>query len=165
MKTYREFAPSTFDSKGLGLSERQDWLVVQVYRNRDSDALARSNFRVTERMLTEVDAEGINHECHRFGHWANGWFEILIVRPGSAAASKAENIEHRIENYPILDEEDYSELEFTEANEVWKNCYSDSQRIEYIRDNRSQFEFRSFSDMLSCVRGNYFAGYASELLS
>lgn len=51
------------------------------------------------------------------------------------------------------------------AQEVWRTCYSDAERIDYIREHRSQFEFRSFADMLGCVRGRYFAGYASELLS
>ena len=56
-------------------------------------------------------------------------------------------------------------VESEEAERIWRDCYDASQRIEYIRDHSSQFEFRSFADMLSCVRGNHFAGYASELLA
>lgn len=53
----------------------------------------------------------------------------------------------------------------SEANAVWRDCYQLKERVEYVRKHRGQFDFRSFSDMLSCLRGNYFAGYASELLS
>lgn len=48
-----------------------------------------------------------------------------------------------------------------------RNCTSRltlRERVEYIRKHRSQFEFRDFADMLGCVRGKYFAGYASELI-
>jgi hypothetical protein len=64
-----------------------------------------------------------------------------------------------------LDESDFSEVEQEEANETWRNCYDVSERVKYIREHRSQFEFHDLGDMLGCVRGNYFAGYASELLS
>jgi len=57
-----------------------------------------------------------------------------------------------------------SKVEEEEAQRVWRECYSTSERIEYVRRHSSQFDFRSFSDLLGCVRGRYFAGYASELL-
>lgn len=65
----------------------------------------------------------------------------------------------------VLDEEDYSAREHESANQLWLDCYSPSKRIEYIRKHRNQFNFAAFSDLLKCVRGEYFAGYASELLS
>ena len=52
-----------------------------------------------------------------------------------------------------------------EANRVWTDCYDDTERVKYIRDNRSEFEFRDFADLMGCARGTYFAGYASELLN
>jgi hypothetical protein len=54
--------------------------------------------------------------------------------------------------------------EHEEADSRWSS-YSASDRIAYIRKHRSEFEFRSLADMFSCVRGNYFGGYASGLLS
>ena len=103
-------------------------------------------------------------EIHRFGHWACGWFEIMIVRPGSQCAKQAQAIESALAGYPVLDEDDFSDREHAAANEAWEHCYTDKQRIEYIQDHRSQFEFHSIADMMSCVRGKYFAGYASELI-
>jgi hypothetical protein len=160
MKTYAEFQPTGFDCRGLALDERQAWL-VSIGRNRDSGALDRSNF---ECALKSMGGESDDVEVHRFGHWACGWFEIILVRPDSAASKEAEEIEGALANYPVLNDAHYSELESEEANETWRS-YRDAERIDYMRKNREQFEFRSFADMLSCARGKYFAGYASELLS
>lgn len=159
MRTYSSYKPSAFDTAGLGMPDRQDWLVAPCGRNRDSDTLAESNWYAQARRIPE----GEDAEICRFGHWACGWFEILIVRPGSAAATEAEKIERKINDYPILDESDHSGREQAEADRVWE-CMEVKERIEYIRDHRSQFEFYNFADMLGCVRGRYFAGYASELL-
>lgn len=163
MKTYSEYRPTQFDQPGLALDDKQDWLVC-IGRNRDSDALARSNWRVAEKSFEALDPSGVDHEVHRFGHWACGWLELIIVRPDTPCAKEAGDMEAALADYPILDEHDCSEEEQTEANETWANCYSASARIAYIRKNRAQFEFHSLEDMLSCVRGKYFAGYASELI-
>jgi hypothetical protein len=105
-----------------------------------------------------------DHEVLDFSHWANGWFRICIIRPGTPSHITAQDIETNLDIYPILNEEDLSEREHEAATYVWEICYNNAQRLEYIRENRSQFEFRSFAEMLGCVRGSYFCGYASELL-
>lgn len=93
---------------------------------------------------------------------------IAIEADGTAESDKALAIAdrqvERLEDYPILDEYDFSEREMEAANQIWKECYSWQERIKYIRRNASQFEFRDYADMISCVRGEYFAGYVSELL-
>lgn len=162
METYSKFAPTGFDPAGAFLDDdRQDWLVVPVSRTRDTGPLEESNFDAALEML---GGESDDVEVHRFGHWGPGWFEIIIVRPGSEAETAAKEIESRLEDYPLLDEDDASERETEAANDVWRDCYNVKERVRYIRKNRSQFEFRSLSDMLGCVRGEYFSGYASELL-
>ena len=55
MITYREFRPSGFDVKGLGLDDRQDWLVAPVTVNRDSNCLERSNWEVVTDDITSTD--------------------------------------------------------------------------------------------------------------
>ena len=163
MITYSEFRPTPFDAKGLGCDYRQDWLVAPVSQTRDSDALDRSNFETMQRIL---DDAGGDYEVHRFGHWGPGWFEIILVEPGTKCASEAEECEGALANYPVLDDENFCELETQEADEVWRECYTVADRIEYIRNaSPGEFEFGSFADLLGCVRGHYFAGYASEPLS
>lgn len=137
-----------------------------VGQSRDSDALERSNF---ECMLTAIGGESDVVTVVRESHWAVGWIEwIAIEADGSpesdAALQTADEIAERLENYPVINDEHLSEEEQNEANDIWRECYSPFERIEYIRENRSQFEFHDFADMLGCVRGRYFIGYASELL-
>jgi hypothetical protein len=108
MRTYAEFRPTAFDCAGLALEDRQGWLVAPCGHNRDSTLLAESNWAAQEKALPEGD----DVEVHRFGHWANGWFELTIVRPGSAAAKEAVEIESALANYPVLSDEDYSAREF-----------------------------------------------------
>ena len=133
-----------------------------VARNRDSDLLSNSNF---ETALEQLGGEGENVEIVRIGHWACGWIEYLGVREGTPEYDSAVEIHASLEDYPVLDDEDLSQREYEEAHRVWADCYSASERIKYIRDNRSQFEFDNFADLLGNARGKYFSGYASELLA
>jgi hypothetical protein len=56
-------------------------------------------------------------------------------------------------------------LESEDANETWKNCYDRAERAEYMRENRSQFDFNSLADIRAQLNGEYFGGYAGELLN
>ena len=160
MNAYSEFRPTPFDCRGRGLSNRQSWFVAPVGRNRDSGPLDESNFAVALKML---GGESATVEVHRFGHWGPGWFEIILVAPESMAHRQCVVIESSLADYPVMDEEDYCRREQDEAEEVWRNCYRPKDRIAYIRQNRSQFEYGSLAELLANVRGRQFGGYASEL--
>jgi hypothetical protein len=162
MITYSEFRPTPFDTFGSFLPDLQSWFVAPVSRNRDSGPLDESNFSVALKML---GGESDTVEVQRFGHWGPGWFEIILVAPNSTAFKEAESMEASLADYPVLDDMDYSEREQEAANQTWKQCYRDKERIAYIRKHRYQFEFRDFRDLLGCVRGNYFNGYAGELIN
>lgn len=146
-------------------------------RSRDSDALERANF---DAMLKALGGER-SHEtlgdpndpgCAlplvkivRESHWAVGWVEwIAIHESANEQLEIADKIAGKLEDYPVVDEHLWSEYEQADADETWKNCFRPKERIEWIRKHRSQFEFHDFKDLLGCVRGNYFSGYASELL-
>lgn len=112
MIQYKDFRPSGFDVRGLGLPDRQDWYVVKVTQTRDSEAIERSNFAVAELIFEEVSSEDSeDYENHRFNHWACGWFEILLVRPNSKCYEKALIIEHALEDYTILSETHLSQMD------------------------------------------------------
>lgn len=164
MKTLESiiFTPSGWDSRAnyAGQTEFPGLLVV-LGRNRDSDELAESNWRVA---LKDLGGESETVQVIRIGHWACGWVEYLCVKEGSEHQESAQEMVDRLEEYPILDEDDFSELETEEAERVWKDCFNVRERIAYIRGHQSQFEPQSFADLLGCVRGLYFIGYASELL-
>ncbi len=136
-------------------------LLVLVTRSRDSDVLTESNF---ETALSRLGGESDNVHVIRFGHWACGWWEALCVVDNTPEAKLASEMHEAIESYPVLDEDDYSERETEAANETWKNCYTKQDRLRYIRERRSQFDFHDFKDLIANVKGDYFSGYASELL-
>lgn len=124
METYSEFQPTGFDAAGLNLPDRQNWLVCPVSINRDSDSLTRSNWEQMIQSLpdeSELDESEMTWERHSFNHWACGWFEIAIVKPGTESARIAEQIESRLEDYPVLDESHYSQIEYDEFLESWAN--------------------------------------------
>lgn len=135
-------------------------------QNRDSCCLERSNFRSGLKAIGGESETEEGVQVVREGHWACGWVEWIAIPfgPSKALAAACETME-ALESYPVVDEEDWCELEAEEAHEVWKSCYDWRERVEYIRENEGQFGFSSLSDLMSCVRGEYFAGYAGEFLA
>lgn len=143
MRTYREFQPTGFDAKGflshsIGPEDDpdvSDWLVLPVSQTRDSGCFDRCNFETALRLISAADPEETDHVSPRFGHWGPGWFEIILVRPGSPAFKVAENIESFLADYPSLDDDRLSEMEWDEAARYWESL-SVRDRIELIRESR-----------------------------
>ena len=154
--------PSAFDSFAnyAGQTDFAGWDCL-LTRNRDSDVLTECNFAVA---LERLGGEGDDVQVYRFGHWACGWWEALAVRQGTAAHARATEIAERLADYPVLDDDAYSAAEQEAADQIWRDCYSPKERIAYIRRHRSQFEPNDWRDLRACVRGEYFGGYASELV-
>lgn len=154
--------PSAYDSLDnyVGETEFPEFYVV-VCQNRDSDCLARSNFRSALKLL---GGESSSVVIHRFGHWACGWWEALCVLKDTPTYLIAELLEEDLEDYPVVDDEDFSNLEQEEADYIWKNCYNNEQRITYMRTHKSEIEPRSLADLLACAKGKYFLGDPSTLL-
>ena len=116
MQTYKEYQPTQFDRKGAFLQDQGDWLVTPVIQTRDSEALELSNFEVC---LSQLGGESETVEVHRFGHWGPGWFEIIIVKPNTPQSKIAEDIESALSDYPVLDDEHFSELEYNQNTDYW----------------------------------------------
>jgi hypothetical protein len=147
------------------------WALGPVIRHRDSDCLQESNAAALEKHLESDPTLADDWTITGCGHWAVGWVDHLSYRAVEADGKTATRIARvlrawfaALDDYPIADEDDFSRREQEEADRVWQDCYSPVERIEYIRRHRSQFEFHDWLDLLGCVRGKYFAGYASDLL-
>jgi hypothetical protein len=154
--------PSGWDSSANYIGETLfNGLEVVMTRSRESDLLTESNW---DTALTMLGGESDSVVIHRFGHWACGWWEALCVMPNTAAYIIGEDIVKSLANYPVLDEEDWSQREDEEAQQVWADRYNDRERVEYIRNSRNEFNFHDFAEMLAVARGKYFNGYASELI-
>lgn len=129
---YKDFAPTGFDPKGAFLDDRQEWLVMPVYRTRGSGTLDNSNFEAVLGILKDAYGEDSElFECHCFNHWADGWFEIIIVHP--SLADKVKEIEERLENYSVLDEEDFSRREYEATLEL-----IESSGKRYVNDKATE---------------------------
>ena len=163
MRTFRDYCrqAQSFAYDRETFETYKDWRVTSFARHRDSECWQESNFHVALRELGGETTDRV--AVLRFGHWAVGWVEHILVAPSTWQSGKAAELAEREANYPILDEHDFCEREQEAADLTWKNCYSSAERIRYIREHRSQFEPRSFAELLGCVRGNYFLGYASEM--
>lgn len=135
MKTLTEVAdnPSGWDSRsnymGRNLDELSNLYVVMT-RSPQSDILTESNWDAALKLLG-----GESEDCvvHRFGHWACGWWEALCVTENLKA--KGEEIEKRIDIYPVLDEVDFSNREMESAEETWK-WMSVAERVKLCQEAR-----------------------------
>ncbi len=128
MRKYKDFQPTGFDPKGLNADSTGigEYYVV-LGRNRDSNVLAESNFAHALREIGGEDGEHV--QVHRFGHWANGWFDLILVDDTKLEA--AEEIQNAIEDYCVLDDADFSEREYKSAHEYWKHCGT-RERIKWL---------------------------------
>lgn len=127
METYASHRPTAFDSHIC--SELDAFLIAPVSQTRDSGCLERSNWTVVTSAVLAVST----HEqtaIHRFGHWACGWYELLLIHPDDEAALReAEEFEAALENYPVADDEHLSALEWQEACDYWERA-SVRERVE-----------------------------------
>ena len=93
-----------------------DWIIVHTI-TRDSDLLARSNWESFINELNGIDTD--TWAVERSNHWAVGWVDYLAVAPGSEAQQSADQLNARIEEYPVLDEEAYSAAEWQATADLW----------------------------------------------
>jgi hypothetical protein len=112
---YGDHSPTAFD-RNINIddedTERSKWFVMPVSRTRDSGPLDESNFHS---FLDGLGGESETVEVHRFGHWGPGWYEIIIVSPEDEKALKsAYDMARSLENYPALDDQDWSNREWEE---------------------------------------------------
>lgn len=125
------------------IGESWDGWYAFMGQSRDSDALERSNFDCALAALRalpewnmpddETPSRIIVHESH----WAFGWVEWIAIHETDAVAlSAANDIAARLENYPVVDEDHYSELEYNEACEWWARM-TVADRLDAIRRSHS----------------------------
>jgi hypothetical protein len=106
--------------------EDADDFAIFYTHNRDSGLLDLSNFQViAKEMEPFIERGGVRSESH--SHWACGWiagFAIRVYHDGQVtpAFAKWHELQERIDDYPILDETDYSNQEYAAAVENIANA-------------------------------------------
>ncbi len=136
------------------ISDSQNWAVIYTH-NRDSGLLDQSNASVITKSLfpfTEGDDPDVVFECH--SHWAVGHvdgFSIRVFRDGEItdAFKQYHELVEQMDDYPILDESDYSDREYAatlsnikDAGWLLKNDFELPERWEcevysWLSDHRS----------------------------
>lgn len=104
---------------------------VFLSQHRDSDSLTRSNFICG---LEALGGESDTVQVIREGHWAVGWVEWIAIHQDDTAALKiADSIAEKLEDYPVVNEDHLSELEWDEAQTYWGQL-SIRERVELCQD-------------------------------
>lgn len=111
-------------------AEWPDWFVF-LGRHRDCEAITRSNF---ECGLARLGGESATVQIVRERHWAVGWVEWIGIHESAAdKLDAAETMLKKLEDYPVLDDEHFSDLEWTEAGEAWQRLTL-RERVDLCRD-------------------------------
>lgn len=104
------------------------WFIL-LSQNRDSRVLEQSNFASA---LEELGGESDTVQVHRFGHWGCGWYELILIDPTDVEAVRiGEDIERALEDYPVLDENDFLERELEDELESWQ-AYGEKEFTKWL---------------------------------
>jgi hypothetical protein len=140
--------PTCFDSaSNYGGEDMSEFYVASCSVNRDTQCvLTLCNWKL---MCDKLD-EFVKHEesgITRFGHWANGWYELYLIHESDTdALVKAQEIADDLEQYPVLDEDKYSEMEYQAQCEEWERYYCDEFRKILINKVDEEFCFDTRQD-------------------
>ena len=113
--------------RAYDLDDADNWAIIYT-SNRDSGLLAQSNEQAINELLdrfTEGDDPDLVFETH--SHWACGHidgFSVRVFRPDGTITEAFKDvcgIQERLDNYPLLDEEDYSQRELDATLENYRN--------------------------------------------
>ncbi len=121
--------------------EYPDYYVVYG-RSRDSTLLDQANF---EAALKELGGETDGVKVIRSGHWAAGWVEnILVHKDDKKAVAKAQKIVNGLEDYAVIDDALYSQMEYDAAIDNIKDAARG--RGHTLTDSQARDAYRWLSD-------------------
>ena len=121
-----------------------------VGRSRDSDCLEESNFHA---MLAALGGESDTVRVVRESHWAVGWVEWIAIHESDEQSLRtADRLRQKLDDYPILNEDDFSEREYEECRRVWSDCYTARDRMRHLRNHRVTKGFRA---LRAAVNGDW----------
>ncbi len=137
-----------------------------VGQSRDSDALERSNFAC---MLAAIGGESETVAVVRESHWAVGWVEwIAIHQDDEKALQVADAVQEGLQDYPAIDEDHWSDLEYNEAADYWDGM-SPREKVQWALDERKRYHWLAgepvwrYGRMSYGALGNYDSPIASAL--
>lgn len=103
---------------------------VAYGQHRDSDCLTRSNFRS---ILKALDGESETVLVIRDSHWAVGWVEAIYIHESDEQRLEvADHLLAKLADYPVVDEDDWSELEYEVASSYWASM-TVTERVQWLQ--------------------------------
>ena len=109
------------------MGTRLDDYFVLITRNRDSGVLEESNWRSIIKHLKKVKA---HYKIVSFNHWAVGWIEEILIKDSWKKSILIGNeIQEKLENYPVFNDEDFSDLEWDKAGDMAKEIRNDINNL------------------------------------
>ncbi len=125
MKTYRELGTFAKDFADFGNTPIDGYAILA--KHRDSDCLAESNFAVAQQQLAAA-------RSFTTSHWLVGWVEWLYLPEDSAPEdlNAAEALLERLDDYPVLSEDDWSARQDDAAYSFWR-ASSVSDRVYWCQ--------------------------------
>lgn len=103
--------------------ERPEDCAILNLTHRDSDLLDESNEHAIEEALSEFPETDVWHESH--SHWAVGHTNALVIRciDAEGMPTEAFKVLHELAmslaDYPVLDEDDFSDRQCETADKAW----------------------------------------------
>ena len=140
IEVYKNWAPDSFAVKGLNASENNiSEHKVLFCKTRDSNLLEESNFQQIKEIL------GDYAEIFKFNHWACGYFELILVNPNvpDEIKEKCGEILCSLSEYPVLNDNHYSYLQFEKCSEYWDSL-SKEERKTKLRENNVKENLKEF---------------------
>lgn len=133
----REMANNHAEFRDFGWYGRPEnaeiWCIYYTH-NRGSDLLEQSNAEVIKEKLQGEEFEN-DVIFQRHNHWAVGWVEGVVIRVYNEGGDITEafkalyDIKTSLEDYPLLDEDDFSKKEYQSAID------SIGERSKFVSDN------------------------------
>lgn len=110
------------------------WAILYTH-NRDSGLLTESNAAAIDKAMGPfVAADEADAKVYRASHWACGWVEGYAIRVFSAsgeitaAFTTFAGLQAQLEQYPVLNEDDWTERE---TNATLENIVSELRRVDH----------------------------------
>lgn len=136
-----------------GFSPVGDYLILA--QHRESGTIDRSNWTIACEILSaqpwdEAKLDGRPAAYHwRASHPCVGWIEYLCVRQDAPPEiiEKARDIGKKLRDYPILNEDHHSELEWNEVCDYWAGMS--------VRSRLDAIQYSDSGDSIFAARHDY----------
>ena len=110
------------------MGEHFDNCYLLYTKSRDADLLSQSNWRSIIKYLDEKKAI---YSIIGASHWLCGYIDQILISPDNQESVDIGNqITKKLSEYPVFDDDDYSDLESEKAHEMLQEIRKDIENLE-----------------------------------